>query len=95
MIERTPQHLTKNGFQMEFMNQIMEQVKKPLDETVEYIFEVKHDGNADINFAYRWMDDDEPNYILIIGLLIGGLMLLGVISYWCYSKFKKRTPTFA
>ena len=32
-------HLTKNGFQMEFMNQIIEQVKKPLDEKVEYIFE--------------------------------------------------------
>ena len=88
-------HLTKNGFQMEFMNQIIEQVKKPLDEKVEYIFEASDDGFNDINYIYRWNKDDEPNYYILIGFPAAGLVLLCAIVTCCYRKLKKRSPTFA
>ena len=76
-------YLTQSGFQMEFVNQIIEEVKKPLDENYEYIFDVGDYGptiSTDINAEYRWGQVAEGiSMLVVISIVLGGLVAVSII----------------
>ena len=77
-------YLRKDGFQVNFITQLVQRLKLPLDEDHEYIYEDK-DMDEDINKDYRFTEVSSTLYVFITL----AVFMCGLIATTGYKKWRK------